>query len=475
MPQLLGIKHLDSLPRRGFTLLELLIVVGIIAMLSSMIFVDGGDKKTPVQVAAMELEATCSKARNLARQTGLAHAVYFHIENYGDGRVLRNFGPEDEGTFRGRHWYAIVGPNKGAVPNTGNTGGNLRSFTKNPHMPPLVNAPNNYDDDKYDQFMHDVEISQVGPRIYLPEGVRFLALSDYDFGFNISDDRIWATNKSDSQLLDEFPKPWFGVLKPKSALPNGIRPSNGEFVLYPWGGGDLEWENARNAQNSTAFGTLSGQATNPNIHGPLIDGNRLDFCILFRADGSAFPIEAFAARRAFTRLKQNNGHIYQDQDLMHHPYYWNARRTAERNEATEVLCNSGLHHASRITGGVHITLCRDIDESEEIYPEPGRFDVFEDEADALQSILPLYRVYVNNFSAAVEVRAYGHPMAEIKLNQSRLSPAEVTQSHPTQGTLYRPAYRHSYFADDLIPALQSSAPAWDDTPEGWRGWYPGYP
>ena len=451
--------------KRGFSLIELMVVLLIIAIVSSMIFVRSEDSTTNVRIASMQLEATLAQARNLARQTGLAHAVVFHIENYGDGRVMRNFGPNSESELGG-HWYAVIGPNKGALPTS------VRGWTKPPHMPPLVVSDKDYDDVILAEYENDIALSQVGPRYYLPEGVRFLALGDYDFGMNITDEKMWKSALGDPGLLDEYPRPWFGIIKPKEKIPASIRPSAGEFVLYPWGGGDVEWENARGAANMSGFGTLSGQTTNSENHGILINGERMDFAILFQADGSAVSISPFAARRSFKSLRENNGYIYQDHDLLKDPFYWNARKGPHLKEYNETKKNSGIHHCERITGGIHITLARDVDESEAIYPNPNRVDVFNSEEDALNSILPLYRVYVNNFTANTVIRNYGEPMAEIQQNQNRLSPSHVGQSHPTDATLLRPAYRHSYFSDALILGKQDAE--WNDSADGWRGWFPPY-
>ncbi len=457
--------------KNAFTLLELMIVLMIISIVSSMIFVSGEDKQTNVRIAAMQLEATMNQARNLARQSGLAHAVVFHIENYGDGRVMRNFGPNSE-SEHGGHWYAVIGPNKGAKPIIANSGDNLRGWTKLPNLPPLVREDQNYNSAYYQEYLNDIALSQIGPRYYLPEGVRFLALGDYDFGMNITDDKMWKTNLSDNNLLDEYPRPWFGVLKPINQVPNAIRPSSGEYVLYPWGGGDTEWENAKSAQNTSGFGTIAGQSTNNNNHGILVNGERIDVGILFQADGSATFIAPFAARRSFNDVKNNNGYIYQDMDLLKDPFYWNARSGPRLNDSNESKKNSGIHNCERITGGVHITLARDVDESEAIYPDPSRVDVFNSQEEALESILPLYRVYVNNFTASTTIRSYNEPMAEVKMNQRRLNPADVGQSHPGTGVLLRPAYRHSYFADSLSAGFQNAD--WNDSLEGWRGWYPDY-
>ena len=456
--------------KNAFTLIELMVVLVVVSMVMSMIFVQSEDKTTNVRIAAMQLEATLSQARNLARQSGLAHAVVFHIENYGDGRVMRNFGPNDE-REHGGHWYAIVGPNKGAQPKPGNND-ELRAWTKTPSLPPLVLDDQNYNDTILNEFLNDIALSQVGPRYYLPHGVRFLALSDYDFGRNITDEKMWKTNLSDSNLLDEYPRPWFGVLKPASSLPNSIRPDAGDFVLYPWGGGDVEWENARNANNMSGLGTISGQTTNSRNHGILVNGERIDIGILFQADGTAVYINPFAARRSFQNLKNSNGSIYNDPDLLKDPFYWNARKGPRLNVNDENKKNSGLHNCERITGGIHITLARDVDEDESIYPIAGRVDVFNNEEDALESILPMYRVYVNNFTASTVIRSFGEPMAEVKMNQARVNPSDVGQTHPSTGVLLRPAYRHSYFSDSLIPSKRDAE--WDDTPEGWRGWYPDY-
>ena len=456
---------------KGFSLIELMVVLVILSVLMSMIFVSQESKTTNVRVAAMQLEATLNLARNLSRQSGLAHAVVFNITNYGDGRVMRNFGPDTE-SEHGGHWYAIIGPNKGAKPTNATGGEKLRGWSKAPNLPPLVLEDQNYNTASYEEYLEDIALSQIGPRYHLPQGTRFLALGDYDFGRNITDVKMWKTNLGDNGLLDEYPRPWFGVLKPASKVPASIRPNTGDFVLYPWGAGDVEWENAKNAGGMSGFGCIDGQTTNSNNHGTIINGERIDFAILFQADGTALMVNPFAARRSFSDIKSSGGYIHYDPDLLKDPFYWNARKGPRLSISSENKKNSGIHNCERITGGIHITIARDVDESDPIYPNPERLDIFNSEEDALQSILPLYRVYVNNFSASTTIRAYNEPMAEVKMNQSRLNPVDVGQTHPSTGVLLRPAYRHSYFADQLIPAKRNAE--WDDSLTGWRGWFPSY-
>ena len=81
----------------AFTLFELIVVVGIMVMLSSMIFIPfSSTAKQAVSESALELQSVLIRARSLALKTGKMHAVSFHIENAGDGSVLRNRFPDDE-------------------------------------------------------------------------------------------------------------------------------------------------------------------------------------------------------------------------------------------------------------------------------------------------------------------------------------------------------------------------------------------
>lgn len=236
---------------RAFTLVELLVAMAIIGLLSSMMVISAFRNSSinslttgeRVRLAAQELATTLEKARNLAIKTAKPHAVVFHIENAGDGRVLKNYSSYDgydiwrngqlapvnanneEIANKARHWYAIVGPLGGEddIPN-------------DVYDDPAQGVWGKFGPQKY-PFLAEYEqvIARCvkGKRITLPRGTRFLALSDSDLGNNGGRCMRQGGSRKTcgpaaSNTSGHYPRPWYG------------RYDNG--TLYPWGGFDRDLE-----------------------------------------------------------------------------------------------------------------------------------------------------------------------------------------------------------------------------------------
>ena len=87
----------------AFTLIEMLVVISIMMTLSGMIFVSYQKSSHDLVTAdAISLQTVLQRARSLAMASGKAHAVSFHIENAGDGTVLKNASGNSE-DFQGGH------------------------------------------------------------------------------------------------------------------------------------------------------------------------------------------------------------------------------------------------------------------------------------------------------------------------------------------------------------------------------------
>ena len=458
---------------KGFTLIELLVVLSIIAIISSMIFASRPemDSEFAVDLASRELAATLNEARSLATISGKTHWVTFHIENAGDGRVLWNFNDDDAPDFPGRHWYAIIGPTKDA-----------RHQRKSAITPP---PPWEYLKQSQQHYTDAIIVSQIGQRHYLPRGTRFLAISDQDFG-TYSD--LNAGRFKDEDWCEEYPRPWFGVLQPKSvahpALP--VEPEN-NFILYPWGGYDMEWEaaqtpatvdriygsnrshgNQKSRFPRTGFnrrGNLDpGEWTVPQTWAerPIIRGLMTDVYIVFTPDGRAYMDRKWVAD---TKVGQDTNTYPVDHHIPGH---------TEKSDRPVGLRYgaSGTEHDDALTGGFNFTICRDIDMEEDIYPNRNRLDVFRNEADALKSILPFRRVFVKSGTGSVSIRDEGHRYCQVRMNQKNIHMADVGLAPPdgSNGLVFRPAHRHIGFSDRIDASLHDT----DWTDDGWKGWFPPY-
>lgn len=431
--------------RRAFTLIEMLVVVSLIALLSSMIiFLYEDSAEDAVTKSALELKSVLERARSLAMKTGRMHAVSFHIENAGDGSVLKNFSHIDDEEFPGRHWYCIIGPDFSTI-------GTTAGWSRDPRKIPVARNGQNgnllsfYCLSDYIECMQDV---QVGPRHYLLPGVRFLALGDQD-------NLYWKYNHK------TYPRPWFGYY------------DDSENRLYPWGawnpeidagfpfpttGLDYQGEDdapAYYAEYDTVinppevWGRIHPDATAPNqeyrdddhddpasdyrgfttgylgpdtwylassgsrkVPRPLINAYWGDYMILFDAKGTARSVTGEARKTFFEAIK------------------WYSGRHSSRGTGDNFSRNQmGIKDEVEDTGGFYITICRDIDDSEAIYdqtnPTTGGLDFtrFRSVGDAYESITPYKRLFVWRATGFTEIRNMSHP-------QCAITPADMLQHKP---------------------------------------------
>ena len=450
--------------RTAFSLIELLVVIAIISLLSSMIFINTNEvsDELNVQIAARELQATFAKARALAIKTGNVHAVTFHVENAGDGRVMRNFEESDPAEFQGRHWYAIIGPQV-----------EQRNWSRSQPPDPRRNSGRTIE-----EFETAVELAMIGRRHYLPRGTRFLAIGDQDFGTFPN----WQFYRDANRWLDVYPRPWFGVLKPaSSAHPAPPSGSGNNFILYSWGGYDMEWEAAQKPAPSWATngsgvqrspyprsgfnrrGDLDGTGLPVTwADGPIIRGLQMDVVAIFFADGRCTMEPKFRAQR-----------------YLIHDNSWDGKHRIGNNSAIDGPIGMrygacGPEHDVRATGGYHVTITRDVDTSEDIYPHghAERFDIFRSEEDAVKSITPFRRVFLHQDTSQVEIRNEQDPYCQMQMNQRNLLMSDVGVVPPdgSMCTVYRPAHRNVGFTLRIDASLQDAE--W--TEDGWKGWFPPY-
>jgi prepilin-type N-terminal cleavage/methylation domain-containing protein len=432
----------------GFTLIELLIVMAIIALLSGMILAIGAlnrDKQgLRVAEAARGVERKLLEARNLAINTGRAHAVVFHIENVGQGRVLRNWDTSDARTFTGRHWCAVIGPTQ-----------TIRSstilFSDLPRMVPSTGMPGWYGSAQ--RLAKTVESCQIGDKYYLPRGTRFLALGDAEDNLhNTSTAPAYAVPTSTSRYLindwsvgtnqrtmsvsdasyDTYPRPWFGYLSGSGTA----------WTLNAWGGyehaifgsgldyectnryrsGDAlaayaivdskngaqqchcyeETSNAANTPATNSFGEPlrpccdSSQVNQPR---PLVNGYWMDFAIVFLPNGQARCLTFYNRGPLYSQLTTAGTPDVADTTTNYAPNDGNAvgaaatsariRRFYGRDDA--IIVNE-----SSVLGGTSITIGKDAQLADETA-------VFTSAGAALRSLLPLRRVVVNNTTGGIQV------------------------------------------------------------------------
>jgi len=372
--------------RRGFSLIELIMVLAIMALVMGMIFFSFGTKdlrRQSVNEAAEELAGTVRRVRALALERTASYALVFHLQNHPDsnGRVLNN--------RSGGHWYRILGP-------WTDTGGN------NDGELPTMNT---------DQWasrytLLDFRRSQEGlwaeDAHVLPAGrVRFLALSDMDYG----DWGSWNGSTRTPSATVSYPRPWFGWYDDTAKR------------LFPWGGFDSAisaksgfhyqgWRPAGDNNYSTVDPAPTGcrhpvdrfldrwdrgQMSADPPRGPdsdllykkddprpLIDSANRDVWFWFRPDGTVTMGDWMTTRHHLSFCDDNlNGLQRGIPDRGGHKGWGTNQRTQ-----TE----SGCFDAT--TGGWFITLAPDsLDDK----------DGFASAKEALDSISPMYRVFVSRF------------------------------------------------------------------------------
>lgn len=433
--------------RHAFTLLELLVVITLIAVLAGMLFASGviSRERSGVKVAAAArgVERMLLDARNLAMTTGQPHAVVFHIENAGEGRVIRNKNPGDPHNFPGRHWCAIIGPYSPSLifpkAHSGDSSGYLL-FEGLPRIGRKFMTNQVTDFGSAQRLAATVERYQVGERFYLPPGARFLALGDAEDNlhqpnstpvptdastYGITD---WSvdtpTRTGVAGLSDTYPRPWFGFLKEDA----------GTWRLNPWGGYDpaiqgsgLDYECTTRYRQGGAYnrtpvvgstnatvctcGVETNRSTKTPAYNslreemqpccdasqvgsprPLVNGYWMDFMVVFLPNGRMREV-SFYNRNALFSYQSNDGTV-RDSINSSHP---TTDRFNGRDDAIIVS-------VSEVTGGTSITIARDADPKldDGIFPDPQK---------ALDSLLPLYRITINHASGGVAVN---RPFATIQ-------------------------------------------------------------
>ncbi|MFW5829210.1 MAG: hypothetical protein ACOCXA_03010, partial [Planctomycetota bacterium] len=417
-----------------------------------------------VEAAAAALESTLSKARAMARQTERIYAVTFNVENAGDGLVPRNFHEDDHKDFPGRHWYAIVGPNRKAYRSGGG------SWAQMPDRPPEadrypISVSGNADATDADVAAYEeaVRASMIGGRRHLGRGVRFLALSDHDLGLHSramwnDNPKLFRTLYDGSVAVEYHPRPWFGVLVPDRHLPGSLQVGTDRWRWFGWGVQDEAVD--AHAEGLTGVQHLTGFATAGRMP-DVLRGEWMDYALYFRPDGRVED-GTFTARCRFFPdslgvILENTGgsrktHIEKMSRYRHHPLKW------WTGEGGRYVFPMGIAHEIGHTGGYHITLARDVDpedrsaNGEDLYPESGRYDVFANPEDALRALRPLARVFVNKTTGSTELRRMDHPLCRLQPNQRRVHASEVPWLNlPTRSGdhLPRPAYPGTVFAADI--------------------------
>ena len=457
--------------KHAFTLIELLVVISIMALLSSMIFITpGSDFDDIISADAITLQTTLDRARGLAMSTGYVHGVAFHLENAGDGSVLKNKSIHDDTKelFVGRHWYCIIGPDPAAIGNISNF--NLAGY------PPMRRAKTEYFSSKsywksthatLMDYVEAVEKSQVGPRVYLSEGVRFLALSDTDriLHYNVQ------SNGNDKIIPGGHPshvpvRPWFGWFDKSTN------------TLYPWGAYNRDLDKMLGAPN-TALDYVGNdeeipysKALDTNISPEEVWGN-INFVYDYEASTVSTPVYTGCTAQWEPEVgehdKINSGHFYRTDinkigpdktilagkkrpvlnahwlDFMIYFLPNGETRITQGHIRNQLFAHNrdrnwvnspgryqmGIEFAEQDVSGFTVTICRDVDPDADadLYPQmnpitgQAAYNKFASVEDAFESITPFLRVHVDKLSGKTSIRGNDHSM-------HRISPDDLLGTDP---------------------------------------------
>ena len=367
-------------PRGGFTLLELLVVIGLLALLFGMIaFLPTGDKRdASVSAAANELAATLRTARTMAMDRRCTMAVAFHVQN---GAGTSGLVPNNHD---GGHWYRIIGPDENTT-----AGGSIAGYPQ----------PGYYSNNTIATYFAAVAAAWVGDRhVLAPRRVRFVALSDQDNGGMIDT----SSNNLRAQFGAGYPRPWFGSWDPATKR------------LRAWGGYDPAASSpAEPTRQSSGFyfagrdGTISG-CLNPADRitadasvkifeqgkaRPLINADWLDYCIAFRPDGSVAEGERFP-ERVWSFRDQPAKDLG---DLSGWPIGADKHTFGSPVRPVEPMVSY-----APITGSWTVTLGPDMEADTDRFDGPQR---------AIASLMPAYRVMVSGEGVVRVVRVSNTPPA----------------------------------------------------------------
>ena len=196
---------MKALQRRGFSLVEILVVIGIVSILFAMSFAGLSDQRRAgeVQSEAERLAGVLRMVRNRAMNEKRAYGVAFNIRNGvgTSGEVLNN--------WDGGHYYRIFG--------SAQDGG----WSAPPSMWTQLSFPDVVDTIK--------EIWVSEPYRLPARKVRFLSLSDIDCGPRLYEDArdktTWDQWTERGYSFDAtYPRPWFGIY------------DQATNAWFPWGG-----------------------------------------------------------------------------------------------------------------------------------------------------------------------------------------------------------------------------------------------
>lgn len=407
--------------RRGFTLVELIMVVAIVVFVMAMSFgsLRRSNREEDVRFAAEQFALFCSqtKARAVAQQVPFGVAINIQNDPDGSGAVLNN--------RTGGHWYRAVGP---------------YAYSAKAGRQVLVAGMNQgsifWDSDSrkaadcstFPELVEKLRSTWTGPKVTLPaKKVRFLALGDTDEGA-----RVHGTGDGDWGYVSTYPRPWFGYYDPVRA------------TLFPWGGYDPAlhtaepWRNFtgnRSAPNYTGFfyqggGPAMATCRNPDtrsydvdwdhsntiagsspIYGPetgyalwrsgeprpLVNGDWQDFIIVFLPDGRIY-VPPFKTNRKRFKTGQFG---YSSADNLANGVLDTTRAWSKVDGFANGWNDSGWNyqtlgdnrwgyletaevgHFDRHTGGYRITFAPDALTDQTAFPSVK---------EAMESIAPAYRV-----------------------------------------------------------------------------------
>ncbi|MEK7413887.1 MAG: type II secretion system protein, partial [Planctomycetota bacterium] len=430
---------------RAFTLIELLVVIGIISILAGITMSSGmlskGQAEIQVEQAANGVERMLLKARNLAITSGKPHCVVFHLENKGSGAILRNWDESDPKVFPGRHWCAIIGPEKG--------------YDLLPRMSGAPESTKMGSRGSAQRFAATVQRAQIGEPFYLPRGTRFLALGDVEDNLHtpavaqIPVDRAqygiaataWSqdtpTRTGIAALSTTYPRPWFGYLTGSGSAYTMRAFAGYDTTIYgsgldyectyrganhdafqtgnPGRPGVFRWNDAQTAipvTNSTnaalcdCWYTPSNAAQTPARNSaqeemrpccdatqigtprPVLNGYWMDFAIVFLGDGQARALTFYNRAALYSAWAWMDATGLAAPKKIAQPQYG----AVTSNYVFHGRDDGIIYFAGDAIGGPSVTVAKDA---------PDDLTSFTSPSIALKSLLPMRRIVVSEPTGAV--------------------------------------------------------------------------